>query len=423
MAEESRQGFRLTRADYLAAGIDRGMRMPDGAGILVGITGISDYYGSRNGQPCDGRIYYRGHDLCRLAADPAMTYEGICFLLLTGRLPGAAELHEFAARMSDIRRERRDELEEIIIREGTGSSIMNMTARCILGLYDCDHKADDTSWENMVRQLAEIIAVMPVITTNLCMLRQVGREHFRLMLSEDGTAAENILYILRGGNGAAPEEVRALDQCLMLHAELGGSNNSAFTTRVVSSSGTDTYAAIASAICSIKGPKHGGANACARDMMQYIGANVQNYEDEDEVMNILTDIVRGTAYDGKGLLYGMGHAVFTKSDPRTVFQRELARRLAVRQGREREFGLYALVERLGPEAISRERHTTKPVSANVDFYSGFVYGLLGIPTDLFTPLFVDARIAGWSVHRLEEMSGGARIMHPDVRYVARSGRG
>lgn len=418
LAESCRQSCRLTREDYLSAGIDRGLRNINGQGILAGITCISKNYGSRNGQPCEGSIFYRGKNLQDLAGDPRSSYERTVYLLLTGKLPDPEQEGELQSAFRQIRRRKRDVLETLIQREAGGTNIMNMMARCVLALYDYDSSADDTTWENMVRQVVEMIALMPILSSNLYLRKNMAPgETFRLCMDEDMLCAESILRIIRGKEGFTPLQVKALDKCLTLHAELGGGNNSAFTTRLVSSTGTDTYSAIASAICSIKGPKHGGANGKVHAMFREMKKSLEDWGNPEEVKRYLSAVLRKEAFDKSGLIYGVGHAVFTVSDPRAEIMRELAGDLAIHTGREKEFLLYRLVERLSPEIIREEKKSDKLYCANVDFYSGFIYDLLGIPEELFTPMFVNARIAGWSAHRLEEMHSGARIMHPAFPYV------
>lgn len=419
LAESCQQSCRLTREDYLSAGIDRGLRNINGQGMLAGITCISENYGSRNGQPCDGSIFYRGKNLRELADDPRSSYERTVYLLLTGKLPDLKQMGELQAVFKQIRRQKRDVLEKLILREADGANIMNMMARCVLALYDYDSSADDTAWGNMVRQVVEMIALMPILSSNLYLRKNMAPgETFRLCMDEDMLSAENVLHIIRGEQGFTPQQANVLDKCLTLHAELGGGNNSAFTTRLVSSTGTDTYSAIASAICSIKGPKHGGANGKVYAMLRDMKENIGDWKNREEIKRYLTSVLRKEAFDKSGLIYGIGHAVFTVSDPRADIMRELAEKLAIHTEREKEFLLYNLVEQLSPGIIQKEKKSDKLYCANVDFYSGFIYDLLGIPEELFTPMFVNARIAGWSAHRLEEMHSGARIMHPAFSYVS-----
>ena len=385
---------------------------------LAGITCISGNYGSRDGRPCEGQIFFRGRDLRELAADPQSSYERTVYLLLTGKLPDPRQMDEFQGALKEIRRRKRDVLEELILREAGGADLMNLLARCVLALYDHDPSADDTSWENVVRQVVELTALMPVLSSYLYRRKAMAPgEAFRLRMDEDMPSAESILYMIRGKQNYTQMQVNALDKCLTLHAELGGGNNSTFTTRLVSSTGTDTYSAIASAICSIKGPKHGGANRKVRAMFRDMEEAVGNWEDPKEIQKYLTAVLRKEAFDRSGLIYGVGHAVFTISDPRADILRKLAEDLAVHTGGEKEFLLYRLVERLSPRIIREEKRSDKRYCVNVDFYSGFIYELLGIPEELFTPMFVNSRIAGWGAHRLEEMCSGARIMHPAFPYV------
>ena len=325
-AESCQQSCRLAREDYLSAGIDRGLRDADGQGILAGITCISGNYGSRDGRPCEGQIFFRGRDLRELAADPQSSYERTVYLLLTGKLPDPRQMDEFQGALKEIRRRKRDVLEELILREAGGADLMNLLARCVLALYDHDPSADDTSWENVVRQVVELTALMPVLSSYLYRRKAMAPgEAFRLRMDEDMPSAESILYMIRGKQNYTQMQVNALDKCLTLHAELGGGNNSTFTTRLVSSTGTDTYSAIASAICSIKGPKHGGANRKVRAMFRDMEEAVGNWEDPKEIQKYLTAVLRKEAFDRSGLIYGVGHAVFTISDPRADILRKLVK--------------------------------------------------------------------------------------------------
>lgn len=411
---------RIPYNEYEALGISKGLRKSDNSGILVGITSICNNYGSRDGKACEGRIIYRGIDIQDLITDKNVGYEGIVYLLLFGQLPTQEQLEEFSAEIRRIRMDATDELEQIIDKE-TGHNIMNIMARCVLNLYDYDQLPDDISQENMVKQVLKIIALIPVISIN-AYRRKVLKENEVFKIIEDSglSVAENILYMLHGDNYTLLD-AKILDLCLILHTELGGGNNSAFTTQVVASTGTDTYSTIASAICSIKGPKHGGANIKTFLMFKDMENVLENWEDEEAIKKYLQKIIKREAFDQSGLIYGVGHAVFTLSDPRTEIMRDLAHTLADGKGRKEEFALYERVEKLAPEILRQEKNIQKPICANVDYYSGFIYDMLGIPVELFTPMFVNARIAGWGAHRLEEMCNGAKIIHPAFHYIQGEG--
>lgn len=414
---------RIANEEYLAAGIERGLRKTNGEGILVGLTSICDNYGKVSGKDCDGKIYYRGIELDDIVASvgdkPKYTFEEITYLLLFGKLPNKERLKEFNSEREILHEKKLPHLEKIMNQE-SGKNIMNIMARSILNLYDCDINPEDSSIENMVRQVLTLSVLMPVISINAYRKKcHPLNDEFKLISNSKLSLAENILYMLRSGGEYTELEAAILEQCLILHAELGGGNNSAFTTQVVASSGTDTYSIISSAICSIKGPKHGGANIKAFQMLQDLKNKLEDWEDEKAVEKYLYGIVHKEEFDGTGLIYGVGHAVFTLSDPRTKVLKEMARTLSKCKGREKEFFLYESVERIAPEVIRTEKKLQKPICANVDFYSGFIYDMLGIPTELFTPMFVNARIVGWGAHRIEEMCNGPRIIHPAFQCVSK----
>ncbi len=405
--------------EYTAAGIAKGLRNSDGEGILVGITNVCDNYGKLLEEDCEGKIFYRGVDLQAIIDDiyagKRRRYEEIAYLLLFGQWPEKDLLDCFLKEQRKIHNIMIPELERIINQE-TGQNLMNTIARCILNLYDCDADADNISMENMIRQAITLITLMPIISVNAYRRSHVSvKEAFNLVTNEKLSTAENILYMLRNGTDYTQLESEILNICLILHAELGGGNNSAFTTQVVASTGTDTYSVIAAAIGSIKGPKHGGANIKAFQMFQEMKERISNWEDEAAIDVYLRKIIYKEAFDGSGLIYGIGHAVFTLSDPRTEILREMARKLSQNKGREEEFALYERVEKMAPVIIQQEKNVRKRICANVDYYSGFIYDMLGIPVELFTPMFVNARIAGWCAHRLEEMCNGRRIIHPAYR--------
>lgn len=407
---------------YQRVGITKGLRKTDGNGILVGLTSISEVYGKENGENCEGKIYYRGIDIEDIIGEELFnnisSYEEVAYLILYGELPTEYELIQFKEECKDINEALNHNVEDILKRE-TGNNIMNIMARCILNLYDLDSTPDNTTMSNMIRQCMEILTVMPVISINAWRRKCQGEKEFVYKNNKELGTAENILYMLRDDGKYTELEARILDICLILHAELGGGNNSAFTTQVISSSGSDTYSAIASAICSIKGPKHGGANIKTFQMFRDMETKLGNWEDEEQIKEYLRKIINREEFDKTGLIYGIGHAVFTLSDPRTNILKKMAEKLSKCKHREREFALYAKVENIAPDIIRELKQINKPFCANVDYYSGFIYDMLGIPVELFTPMFVNARITGWCAHRLEEMCNDSRIIHPAFISVAK----
>lgn len=409
--------------------VKRGLRNADDSGVLVGLSNISDVVGyeKKDGAiiPVEGRLIYRGIPIRELTsgfqADQRNGFEETTYLLLTGKLPDRECLDEFSSFMAGLR-----DLPMAFIKtnmiSNRGSDIMNMLARNILFLYTFDKKAEDTTQSNLVEQALGLIAKLPVITAYSYhgMMHFQKRKTLYIRHPEPGlSVAENFLYMLKGECCYTPLDAEIMDLALVLHAEHGGGNNSSFTTRVISSTLTDTYSAMAAAIGSLKGPLHGGANLRVLDMMENIKENVKNWEDEGEVIDYLIKILKKEAHNRTGKLYGIGHAVYTRSDPRTIILKEKARELAIEKGREKEFELYSLVEKLAPEAFSSfKKGSQKVLCANVDFYSGFVYESIGLPREIFTPLFAIARIAGWSAHRLEELNFAAkRIIRPAYKYV------
>ncbi len=416
----------ISDEEYRLAGISKGLRKSNDEGILVGITNICDNYGRHDGIDCEGQIFYRGINLQDFLDDShtgKYCFEEVAYLLLFGSFLEDKLLQNLREEQKTIHSRLIPNLERMINQE-TSPNLMNAVSRCVLNLYVWDERADDVSMENMIHQALTLITLMPVITVNAYRRNRLPlREPYRLITNEQLSIAENILYMCRGGMHFTPLEADILNLCLILHAELGGGNNSTFTTQVVASTGTDTYSVIAAAIGSIKGPKHGGANIKAFQMMQEIKREVSNWEDKAELERYLRKIIHKEAFDRTGLIYGVGHAVFTLSDPRTEILRELARKLSCSKGHEKEFILYESVERLASEIIRQEKQVEKHICANVDFYSGFIYDMLGIPAELFTPMFVNARIAGWCAHRLEEMCNGSRIIHPAFIYSQQGRKG
>ena len=397
-----------------------------GKGVLTGLTEISDVSGHVlvNGRsiPSEGRLYYQGinvNDLVKGIGDRKYGFEETIYLLLFGRLPNKDELDMFLNVMFELE-ELSGRFVRDVIMKASSHDIMNAMQRCVLTLYSYDARPDDVSADNVLRQALELIAKLPLIAV----YSYHSYRHFRL----DDTLfirnpvkglslAENILLMLRPDGHYTELEAKVLDIALILHAEHGGGNNSTFTTHVVTSSGTDTYSAVAASIGSLKGFRHGGANLKVQGMFDDIKAHVKDWTNEEEVAAYLTKILNKEAFDHSGLIYGMGHAVYTLSDPREVILKQYARKLAEEKGLMEEFALYELVENLAGELVMKQRKLFKNVCANVDFYSGFVYTMLGIPRELFTPIFAIARIPGWSAHRLEEIMNASKIIRPAYKYV------
>jgi len=391
--------------------VKRGLRNADHTGVLVGLTRVGNVVGYEkvDGKlvAIDGKLIYRGIDIIDIVHGCQMEkrfgYDETVFLLLFGRLPLKEELERFTEGMAELRFLPENFNRDMILTM-KGKDIMNMLARSILALYTLDENADDTSIENILRQSISLIAKFPTIAAysyhamqHLIYYDTLTVRYPDKMLS----TAENFLYMLKG-NDYTPLEAEMLDLCLVLHAEHGGGNNSTFTTRVVSSSGTDTYSAIVAAIGSLKGPLHGGANIAVVEMVADIKNHVKNWSNEEELADYLRKILNKEAHDRSGKIYGFGHAVYTVSDPRAILLKEKARLLSREKGREAEMGLYEAIERIGPEIYYEFKATQdKLISPNVDFYSGFVYECLKIPKELYTPLFAISRISGWCAHRLE----------------------
>ena len=429
LCEEYRAHNRIPAELFDKYQVKRGLRNPDGTGVVAGLTNISNVHGyiieDEEKTPDEGRLIYRGIDLRELvegcARDNRFGFEEVEWLLLFGKLPSKEQLERFNRTLNENRELPSYFAEDMIIK-APSANIMNKLARSVLALYSYDPTPDDPSLENNMRQSVELIARLPTIMTYAYQVkrRYYDKEsmYFHPLCPEHHTA-EAILRALRPDTQFTDEEAKLLDLCLMLHAEHGGGNNSTFTSRVLSSSGTDIYSTIAASIGSLKGPKHGGANHRVMTMMHEIMEMVQNWENEDEVEAYLEKILRKEAGDGSGLIYGIGHAVYTLSDPRAVILKEKAGNLAREKGMEREFNLFQLVEKLAPDAFARVKGSSKVVSANVDFYSGLIYQMLGIPEDLFTPLFAVSRIGGWCAHRMEEMFTGGRIIRPAYRSLTR----
>jgi citrate synthase len=406
--------------------VKRGLRDSNGKGVLTGLTEISDVLATKvdeNGAsyPIDGELYFQGVnvvDLIRGNARQRFMFEEATYLLLFGKLPREEELESFVKILGSLRELSSDFVRDVILK-APPANLMNALQKCIVLLYSYDSDPDNISVDNVLRQSLQLIAKMPL----MAVYSYYAYRHFRLEKTllvrppkKELSTAENILYMLRKDGSYTELEARVLDVALVLHAEHGGGNNSTFTNHVVTSSGTDTYSAVAASMSSLKGPKHGGANLKVMQMFEDLRANC-NTGDDDALSEYLTAILDKKAFDGAGLIYGIGHAVYTDSDPREVVLKQYAKLLSQAKGMEQEFALYDRVERIAANLIAQRRHLFKPICANVDFYSGFVYTMLGIPTELFTPIFAISRISGWSAHRLEELVNKGKIIRPAYRYV------
>ena len=430
LAKASVQSCEINKELFNQYNVKRGLRNADFSGVLVGLTNIGNVVGYSkdvNGVsiPKHGELYYRGYEVKDLVhgfqSDGRHGFEEVAYLLLSGKLPNKEELKSFTD-MIKVEQELDFSLSKNLILSLRGKCIMNMLARTVLGLYTDDDKAEDYSPENLIRQSISLIARFPVIVAYAYfgMRHSFQRKSLIIRHPKPGLSlAENFLYMLKGSNGYTKLQADLLDLALVLHAEHGGGNNSSFTTRVVSSAQTDTYSAIAAALGSLKGGLHGGANIKVIRMMDNIKENVKNWDDENEVDDYLNRILNKNAFDGTGKIYGIGHAIYTLSDPRCVLLKEQARELAKQAGREDEYNLYESIEKLAPKAFYRYKGSnSKVITANVDFYSGFIYQCLGIPEELYTPIFAIARVPGWAAHRIEEVtSSSARIIRPAYKSV------
>lgn len=407
--------------------VKRGLRDVNGKGVLAGLTNISDVCATKivDGKevPCAGNLYYRGYNIKDLVRgfleDGHFGFEEIAYLLLFGELPNIKESEMFHETLVE-RRTLPPTFVRDVIMKAPSRDMMNTLAKCILNLYTYDRKADDTSIPNVLRQCLNLISQFPMMMVYgyHAYNYRMGDDLFIYAPSPDLSTSENILMMLREDRKYTELEAKLLDMALVLHMDHGGGNNSTFTTHVVTSSGTDTYSTMAAAIASLKGPKHGGANIKVTKMFEDMKAHVSDWEDEDEVRQYLNDLLEKKAFDQKGLIYGMGHAIYSVSDPRADIFKKFVKQLAEEKGCEKEYGLYALVERLAPEVIAQKRKIYKGVNANVDFYSGLVYSMLDLPPALYTPIFAAARIVGWSAHRLEELKNADKIIRPAYKPLA-----
>jgi citrate synthase len=430
LCDEFRANNRIAPENFDLYQVKRGLRNPDGTGVMAGLTLICNVHGYLidDGErvPDVGKLTYRGIDINDIvngcAAENRFGYEEVAWLLLFGKQPTRSQLENFRRVLSGYRELPEYFAEDMIIK-APSKNVMNKLARSVLALYSYDGNPDDPSLENNMRQAIQLIARLPTIMTYAY---QVKRRHFDKQsmyfhpIDPEQSTAESILNAIRPDRVFTDEEAKLLDICLMLHAEHGGGNNSTFTARVLSSTGTDIYSAVSAAIGSLKGPRHGGANHRVMMMMDDLMEHVKDWEDEDEVCRYLEKILHGEAGDHSGLIYGVGHAVYTLSDPRAVILKEKAAALAKEKNMEKKFELFKRVERLSPRVFAKVTGKTKVISANVDFYSGLVYEMLGIPSDLYTPLFAISRIAGWCAHRIEEMETCGRIMRPAYRSLSKS---
>ena len=407
--------------------VKRGLRDINGKGVLAGLTNISDVRASKivDGEqiPIHGELFYRGYNVKDLVkgftSENRFGFEEVTYLLLFNKLPNKEELESFRKLLAEYRSLPTSFVRDIIMK-APSRDMMNTLARSVLTLYSYDDRADDTSIPNVLRQSLQLISLFPMLSIygyHAYKHYHDGASLFIHAPQPDLSTAENILHILRPDSKYTPLEAAILDIALVLHMEHGGGNNSSFTTHVVTSSMTDTYSVIAAAIGSLKGPRHGGANIKVVGMFDDMMREVSDWEDEEEVSEYLARLLHKDAFDHAGLIYGVGHAVYSKSDPRAVVFKSYVEKLSVEKGLEKEFALYSLVEKLAPKVIAKERQIYKGVSINVDFYSGFVYKMLDLPYELYTPIFAIARIVGWSAHRLEELANNGKIIRPAYKPI------
>lgn len=410
-------------------GVKRGLRDINGKGVVTGITNISRIESSEiidgKSVPAPGKLYYRGYKIQDLVKgfmeENRYGFEEVTYLLLFGELPDEENLNEFQEMLAAARRLPTNFVRDVIMK-APSSDIMNSLTKSVLTLASYDKNVSDTSLENVIRQCVQLIALFPMLSVYGYQAYTHYKKNGSLYIHRPKaglSTSENLLRILRPDKEYTELEAKVLDLALVLHMEHGGGNNSTFTTRVVTSSGSDTYSTIAAALSSLKGPRHGGANIMVVEMFKDIKKNVSDITDEEQVKEYLRKILHKETFNKKGLIYGMGHAVYSVSDPRAEIFKAFVEKLAVEKGREKDFALYSMIEHLAPEVIAEERKMYKGVSANVDFYSGLVYSMLDIPEELFTPMFAIARIVGWSAHRIEELVNADKIMRP--AYVSNCG--
>ena len=428
LCEELLKNNRISPEAYTRFDVKRGLRNADGTGVMAGLTricSVEGYYiddGER--VPKEGRLIYRGIDMNEIVdnciAENRFGFEEVAWLLLFGDLPTQKQLDRFCELLSECR-ELPDEFIEDMIMKAPSPDIMNKVARSVLALYSFDQNPDDTSVENVLRQSIQLIAQIPSIMAYAYQVKRRVYDRKSMFIHQNKKSlktAESILHSIRADRKFTDEEAKLLDLCMIIHAEHGGGNNSTFATRCITSSGTDTYSAIAAGIGSLKGPKHGGANIKVHKMVEDMKVHVSDPTNEGQVADYLAKVIQKKAGDGSGLIYGMGHAVYTLSDPRAVILKRSAREYAKKCGFEADFRTLELIEALTPELFAKYKGEKKKICANVDLYSGLIYDMLKIPQELFTPLFMSSRIAGWSAHRIEELTGGGRIMRPAYKSVS-----
>ncbi len=423
LSEICRENYEIPKKAFETGNVKRGLRNSDGTGVVAGVTklGLVHGYVVNEGEkePVEGKLYYRGYDVQQLIdgymSEDRYGYEEASYILMFGKLPTREELSRFKELISHNTRLPANFTEDVIMR-APSANIMNKMQQSVLALYSYDPDPENLSLQNVIRQSVQLIARIPVIAAHAYSVKRHTFDNDSLLLHyplPGLSTAQNFLRILGKDVSFDEDEAKLLDLCLVLHAEHGGGNNSTFTTRVLSSSGTDTYAAIAGAIGSLKGPKHGGANIKVEEMFDNIKFNVKDWDDDEEIADYLGKILRKEAgADSSGLIYGMGHAIYTESDPRAKILKKYARNLAEAKGYSDEFGLLEKVESLSPSVFAAVTGHEKAMCANVDMYSGLVYRMMGIPRELYTPLFATARITGWCAHRLEELFTGGKIVRP-----------
>jgi citrate synthase len=428
LAQLSLKNSCIDPGDYGKYDVKRGLRDLNGNGVVAGLTEVSEIRAFQmvDGQkvPCRGKLFFRGYNIEDLVRGPLAErrfgFEETAYLLMFGQLPSRTELDDFTNQLSYYRTLPNNFVRDVILK-APSSDMMNSLARCVLTMASYDDKADDTSLPNVVRQCMQLLATFPLFSvySYQAYTYKEGNSLFIHAPRPELSTAENILTLLRADSSYTYWEAHLLDICLMLHAEHGGGNNSTFTTHVVTSSGTDTYSCMAAALASLKGPKHGGANIKVARMFEDMKQAVHDWTDDEEISRYLRALLRGEAFDRAGLIYGMGHAVYSLSDPRADILHHFVETLSKEKGRTDEYNLYSRVAWLAPQIIGEERKIYKGVAPNVDFYSGFVYHMLDLPLELYTPIFAMARVAGWSAHRIEELINMGKIIRPAYTYVGK----
>ena len=429
LAEKVKSQKTIDNELYAKYQVKRGLRDLNGEGVVAGLTAISDVVAKKTVDgvkiPCEGELYYRGMNVKDIVFSSGLDrfrFEEVAYLLLFDELPTAREFEDFKELLAELRKLPKNFVRDVILK-APSRDIMNSLARSVLTLYSYDHHGTDISQENVLAQCLRLISVFPMFSVYAYHAHMHYNRNESLIIHKpesELSIAENILRMMRQSGEFTELEAKVLDVALILHAEHGGGNNSSFTTRVVTSTGTDTYSAITAALCSLKGPRHGGANIKVMQMFDDIKHNVKKWSNESALRDYLKKMLDGEAFDRSGLIYGMGHAVYSISDPRADVFKGYVEKLATAKGKQKEYKLYTDVERISKELIMEKRKIYKGVSANVDFFSGFAYSMLGIPMELYTPIFAVARVAGWSAHRLEELANASKIIRP--AYISLSGR-